>query len=183
MKTIFTSILVFITIFGFSQDNNKIQVGKKAHDFTLYTVNGDKIILSELTTVQPVVLVVLRGWPGYQCPVCTRQVGGLVENSDNFLKYNAVVLMVYPGPAEELKKHALEFAEDFQFPNNFYFTLDPDYSMINSYGLRWNAPSETAYPSTFVINKEGIIVFSKISSTHGGRANNEEIFNVLENLQ
>jgi hypothetical protein len=51
--------------------------------------------------------------------------------------------------------------------------------MINKYGLRWDAPNETAYPSTFVISKKGEIVFSKISTTHGGRATNEEIFEAL----
>lgn len=64
-------------------------------------------------------------------------------------------------------------------PDNFYFTIDPDYSMINKYGLRWNAPKETAYPSTFVIDKSGKIVFSKISKTHGGRAKIDEILEAL----
>ena len=34
------------------------------------------------------------------------------------------------------------------------------------------AQKETAYPSTFVINKNGEIVYSKTSTTHGGRADN-----------
>ena len=91
--------------------------------------------------------------------------------------------MVYPGPSEELQNHAEEFSEGFRFPQNFYFTLDSDYFMINSYGLRWDAPKETAYPSTFVINKEGIIVYSKTSTTHGGRATNEEIFEALSAME
>ena len=80
--------------------------------------------------------------------------------------------MVYPGPSEQMQEHAKEFSDDFNFPKNFYFTLDPEYSMINKYGLRWDAPKETAYPSTFVIGKNGEIVYSKISTTHGGRAEN-----------
>lgn len=164
------------------QSNNEIKVGDKAPDFRLETINGDKVQLSELYKKQPVVLVVLRGWPGYQCPICTRQVGGLVADEGKFKNSGAAVLMVYPGPAEDLVAHAKEFAEDFNFPANFYFTLDPDYSMINKYGLRWNAPKETAYPSTFVINKDGTIVFSKISTSHGDRATNEEIFDTLGKL-
>jgi len=54
--------------------------------------------------------------------------------------------------------------------------------MINKYGLRWEAPNETAYPSTFIINKKGEIVFSKISTTHGGRSNDEEIIEALGKL-
>ena len=90
--------------------------------------------------------------------------------------------MVYPGPSDELQAHAKEFSEDFRFPENFYFLLDPDYSMINKYGLWWDAPKETAYPSTFIISKEGKIIFSKVSTTHGGRASNEIFFEVLNEL-
>ena len=182
MKIIIASALILTSIFAFSQGNKNTLVGSKAQNFTLTTINGEKIQLSELYKKQPVVLVVLRGWPGYQCPICTRQVGSLVTDEDKFKNTSAAVLMVYPGPAEDLLAHAKEFAEDFNFPKGFYFTMDPDYSMINKYGLRWDAPRETAYPSTFVINKGGIIIFSKISTSHGGRASNEEIIDALGKL-
>jgi len=151
-------------------------------DFTLKTISGDEVQLRKLNADHPVVLVVLRGWPGYQCPICTKQVGSLVADAGKFAEKGAVVLMVYPGPSTELQAHAKEFSEDYKFPENFYFTLDPDYSMIAKYGLRWEAPNETAYPSTFVINKKGEIVFSKISTTHGGRSNDEEIIEALGKL-
>ncbi len=183
MKIFITAVVILISTSVFSQGSEWTKVGSKAQNFTLKTVNGDNIQLSELYKKQPVVLVVLRGWPGYQCPICTRQVGSLVGDEDKFKNSNAIVLMVYPGPAEDLLAHAKEFSEDFKFPQNFYFTLDPDYSMINEYGLRWDAPRETAYPSTFVINKKGTIIFSKISTSHGDRASNDEIlasFNKME---
>ncbi len=166
----------------FAQSFENLAIGKKATDFNLKTISGDEIQLSKINAGHPVVLVVLRGWPGYQCPVCTKQVGSLVADADKFTEKGAVVLMVYPGPSEQLQEHAKEFSEDYKFPENFYFTLDPEYSMIAKYGLRWDAPNETAYPSTFVINRNGEIIFSKISTTHGGRANNEEILEALGKL-
>jgi peroxiredoxin Q/BCP len=179
MKIIITSVLLLISMLAFQQESNETKVGNKAPDFGLETIKGDKILLSELYKKQPVVLIVLRGWPGYQCPICTRQVGGLVADEGKFKNTGAAVLIVYPGPADDLLAHAKEFSEDFDFPENFYFTLDPDYSMINKYGLRWIAPRETAYPSTIVINKNGTIIFSKISTTHGDRASNDEILVAL----
>jgi peroxiredoxin len=166
----------------FAQSFENLAIGKKATDFNLKTISGDEIQLSKINAGHPVVLVVLRGWPGYQCPVCTKQVGSLVADADKFTEKGAVVLMVYPGPSEQLQEHAKEFSEDYKFPENFYFTLDPEYSMIAKYGLRWDAPNETAYPSTFVIKRKGEIVFSKISTTHGGRADNDEIFEALGKL-
>ena len=47
--------------------------------------------------------------------------------------------------------------------------LDPDYKLVSAYGLRWDAPHETAYPTTIVIGKDGKIDFVNISRTHRGR--------------
>ncbi|MCG6188744.1 peroxiredoxin family protein [Maribellus maritimus] len=182
MKKIFLFILLLISINILAQHQATVKVGDQAIDFSLQTIDNNKIHLKNLHKEGPVVLVVLRGWPGYQCPICTRQVGALVEDDFKFRDLGATVLMIYPGPSEQLQEHAKEFSEEFQFPQNFIFTLDPDYSVINKYGLRWNAPKETAYPSTFVINKSGKIIFAKVSESHGGRAENKEIFAALEQL-
>jgi len=182
MKRVILILLVLISGQVFAQDFASVAVGEKAADFKLKTIQGNEVQLNEIVKNNPVVLVVLRGWPGYQCPVCTKQVGNLVADADIFAELRAVVIMVYPGPSEQLQEHAREFSDDFKFPYNFYFSLDPDYTMINKYGLRWEAEKETAYPSTFIINKKGEIEFSKVSTTHGDRANNEEIFESLKKL-
>lgn len=182
MRITIALILIIISGNMFAQGFEKLATGMNAPDFKLKTIEGNEIQLNQLLKNNAVVLIVLRGWPGYQCPVCTKQVGGLVADEGKFSDLKAVVLMVYPGPSDQLQEHASEFSESYKFPGNFYFTLDPGYSMINKYGLRWDAPNETAYPSTFVINKKGEIVFSKISTTHGGRADNDEIFEALGKL-
>ena len=41
-------------------------VGEKARDFSLTDLDGKQVTLTGLTKTGPVVLVVLRGWPGYQ---------------------------------------------------------------------------------------------------------------------
>ena len=81
------------------------------------------------------------------------------------------VLLVYPGPGEKLDERAKEFLTDKQLPENFDLVLDPDYAFTNSYGLRWDAPKETAYPSTFLLDQQGKVFFAKVSKSHGGRTN------------
>ena len=154
---------------------NPPKVGDKAPDFTLSALDGKKVKLSDMTKKSPVTLIVLRGFPGYQCPICTAQVGELMANSDKFAQSNTPVLLVYPGPSEELQKRANEFVSGKDLPKNFTLVIDPDYKMVNQYGLRWDAPRETAYPSTFVLDKGGKIVFSKISMGHAGRTKSAEI--------
>jgi len=157
--------------------------GTKAPDFTLKNLKGTAVRLADETAKGPVVLVMLRGFPGYQCPLCTRQVKELIDHAPAFAQANARVLFVYPGPAEIVQSKAEEFAMDKELPSHFEMLLDPDYSFTNLYGLRWEAPKETAYPSTFVLDKSGKIVFAKVSTTHGGRAAAKEILSALAAIQ
>ena len=154
---------------------NPPKVGDAAPNFTLNALDGKKVTLANLTKKGPVALIVLRGYPGYQCPICTMQVGELIGSGEKFAASNTPVILVYPGPSSDLQKHANEFVTGKNLPKNFQFVIDPDYTFVNRYGLRWNAPNETAYPSTFVIDKGGKIVFAKISQSHGGRATASEI--------
>jgi peroxiredoxin Q/BCP len=154
-------------------------VGETAKDFSLSTVDGEKTELSRLRKEGPVVLIVLRGYPGYQCPVCNVQVGQFLASAEKLKAAKANVVLVYPGPADGLKEHAHEFIRGKTLPKNFYLTLDPDYAFTNDYRLRWEAKNETAFPSTFVIDANGKITFAKVSQTHGGRASVEEVLKAL----
>ena len=128
-------------------------------------------------------LVVLRGWPGYQCPFCERQVHDLVESAPQLKKRGIQMLFVYPGPADQLKAHAQEFLQNKDWPADFLFVIDPDYTFTNSYGLRWDAPKETAYPSTFIIDRDRTVRFAHVSKEHGGRVGAKELLKRLDELQ
>lgn len=156
--------------------------GEKAADFTLTAASGElsgEVTLSDLTEKGSVVVVVLRGFPGYQCPLCSRQVGEFIGEARAFANKKAKVLFIYPGPSSELNQRAKEFLKGTKLPSPFTLLLDPDYSFTNAYGLRWNAKRETAYPSTFVIDRQGTIQFAKISKTHGGRTNAAEVLKAM----
>src|SRR5262245_42338605 len=145
------------------------KVGELAPNFMLMKLDNNGVELKPLVEEGPVVLVVLRGWPGYQCPMCTRQVQDFAAKADQFAERKAKVVMVYPGPAEALKAHAQEFLQNKAWPADFILGLDPDYAFTNAYGLRWEAKGETAYPATFVIARGGAIRFAHVSRSHGNR--------------
>lgn len=150
------------------------KVGESAPDFSLSTMAGKSIRLSDATSKGPVVLVLLRGYPGYQCPYCNRQVQEFIRRSADFS--GSQVIFVYPGPMVR----AREFATDKSMPSHFEMALDPDFKFTEMYGLRWNAPDETSYPSTFVIDAKGKVVFAKVSNSHGGRASASEVIEHLK---
>ena len=154
-------------------------LGSKAPDFSLSSLDGKVVQLSELSASGLVVVVQLRGWVGYQCPLCTKQVGDLVSRAAEIAAAGARVVLVFPGPAEQLDVHAKEFIADRRLPDGFYFVIDPGITFASSWGLRWEAKGETAYPATFVIDTQGIVKYAKVSDSHGGRASADEILAAL----
>jgi len=156
------------------------KVGTKAPDFTLSTPTGTPVELSRQEHQADVVLVLLRGYPGYQCPYCQRQAHDFIERAPAFAAKKAIVLLVYPGPPADLDQHAKEFlAKQANLPANVVMVTDPDYKMTNLYDLRWDAPHETAYPSTFILDRKGAVLFEKISHSHGDRTTAQDILDQL----
>ncbi len=179
VRSIRAMVLSAMAVFGMAcvavAETPGPKVGEEAKDFELGVLGGKTAKLSDLAKDGPVVLVVLRGYPGYQCPICSRQVKELVGKASDFKTAGAKVVFVYPGPSDKLQEHAKEFTKGQEFPENFTFLIDPDYTFTNAYGLRWDARAETAYPSTFVMNKDRKVTFAKVSTTHGGRTTAAEV--------
>src|ERR1700741_4007991 len=96
---------------GMSAFGETPAVGGKAPDFTLSTPAGKTVTMLGEQRGHGLVLVVLRGFPGYQCPYCVKQVHDFVEHASAFAAKKTRVLLVYPGPPAELDQHAKEFLE------------------------------------------------------------------------
>jgi peroxiredoxin len=93
------------------------------------------------------------------------------------------VVLIYPGLASSVQQYASEFITGKSLPDNFHFVTDPDLKTVNLYGLRWNAAGETAYPSTVVVDRQGIVRFVKISRSHGDRSAAPDVLKVLAGLK
>lgn len=192
LRTVWMSAMTILTALFMSSNTTAQQpasktqlgpkVGEEAKDFELTSLGDDNVKLSTLTDRGPVVLVVLRGYPGYQCPLCTRQFAEFRGKADEFKKAGAQVLFVYPGPADGLKTKAGDFVKGKDYPAHFTFLLDPNYTFTNSYGLRWDAKNETAYPSTFVIDGKRKVTYAKVSTTHGDRAKVSDVLAKLSGM-
>jgi hypothetical protein len=60
------------------------KLGEKAPPFSLLDLDGQRVTFDGELTRGPVVLVLLRGWPGYQCPFCTRQFADFLGHASAF---------------------------------------------------------------------------------------------------
>lgn len=105
-----------------------------------------------------------------------------VENADRFASSEAQVHLFYFGPPAELDQRARAFlSKESPLPANVILVIDPDYKFANQYGLRWAAPNETAYPSTFLIDRHGIIFYRKVSQGHEDRTAASDVLKELQN--
>jgi thioredoxin-dependent peroxiredoxin len=156
--------------------------GQIAPDFTLSTLSGTHVRLSDRANKGTTVLVILRGYPGYQCPFCQKQAHDFIAHASEFAKKQTNVLLVYPGPPADLDRRAKEFLQkQAALPDNITLVTDPDYGVTNLYGLRWNAPEETAYPSTFLLDNKRVVMYEKISREHGDRTTANEVLAEIHN--
>ncbi|AFL86753.1 Peroxiredoxin [Terriglobus roseus DSM 18391] len=180
IRKLATVTIVASTLFGTALYAQTPAVGEVAPDFTLSTPTGKSVQLSKGLKQASTVLIVLRGYPGYQCPFCQKQLHDFIEHATEFAAKKAMVLLVYPGPPAELDQRAKEaLAKQADLPTNITLVIDPDYKVTNLYGLRWDAPHETAYPATFILDHNGKILFEKISHGHGDRASAKDVLDAL----
>lgn len=153
--------------------------GDKVSDFKLKSIDGAEVTLADVTSDGAALIIVLRGYPGYQCPLCSRQVGDFVGRADEFKKLKTSLVFVYPGDVDDLDAKASEFLKGKTLPDGVTFLLDPGYTFTNAWDLRWNAKNETAYPSTFFVDQKGVVLAAKVSKTHGGRTTANDILGGL----
>lgn len=140
--------------------------GERAPDFTLSTLDGSPVSLGKLAHNGPVVLILLRGYPGYQCPFSQQQFQSYAQSAALFAASGTQVLFVYPGAAtKDLASDAANMVGSTALPANISLVLDPGYTFTNLYGLRWDAPEQTAHPSTFVINPGRSVFFAHIGQS------------------
>ena len=159
------------------------EVGERAIDFELPVVGQKSFLtLSDEYKEGPVVVIVLRGYPGYQCPLCNRQVSSLANRARVLSNEAHRVILVYPGEPTLLERHAEQFMGSRSLPKPLIIVRDEGMEMVEDWGLRWDAINETAYPATFVVDQNGRIAWKKVSDSHAGRSTTEEILKELRKL-
>ena len=183
LVTLSIQLACLLSVTVLAQKPNSLDVDDKAINFELPTV-GEKsyVELREEFKQGPVVVVVLRGYPGYQCMMCSQQYGSLVNRAKALAKEAHRVIVVYPGEPSELERHAKRFMGSRAVPEPLVLVRDAGMEMVSDWGLRWEKHHETAYPATFVVDTNGRIAWKKVSSSHGDRSSVEEILRALRKL-
>lgn len=127
---------------------------------------GKAIDLKQYLGKSNIVLVVMRGFPGFVCPYCTAQTSRLIRSFEEFEKRNAQILVVYPGPTE----HVPDFVQSSQTYADgksppFPILLDQGFDVVKRLGIT----GDLAKPSTYIMDTEGRVRFAYVGASTSDR--------------
>lgn len=128
-------------------------IGKKAPEFTLPASNGEEVSLADFAGKH----VVLYFYPKDMTPGCTTEACDFRDQHDKFAELDAVILGISPDPAES----HIKFIDKHGLP--FLLLADENHEVAELYGV-WKLKKNFGKEymgierSTFLINKEGVLV-------------------------
>lgn len=126
-----------------------------------------------------VVLVVLRGFPGYVCVGCSTYTVALSRALEEFQSRNAQILLVYPGEPETVAAFldgVRNVVADFELP--FPVLLDVNRRFVQSVSIQ----GELAQPSTFIIDESGTVRYAYVGRSVDDRPPVPVVLEALDGL-
>lgn len=170
-----------------------LQVGNTVKDFSAINLHGSKFNLSETLKEGSVVVIFYRGqW----CPICNKQLSNLQDSLQMIYEKGASIIAVSPEKSEFLKRTAekthasfsLLYDEEYKISDLFDVTFKPDsisrimYNTILRANLK-NTHSDNSerlpIPATFIINRDGKIVWRHFDPNYKKRAT---VSDIIKNL-
>ena len=148
-------------------------------DLTFTGSDGNPVSIQDYVGKKNVLLVFTRGFSGQLCPYCTTQTSRLIANYDKFTERDTEVLLVYPGSTDQLdafRQASMAEAEKESFP--FPVLLDEDLAAVK----RLNIAAQLAFPSTFIINKDGRVTLSYVGKNLTDRPSIKALLAQLDSM-
>lgn len=151
MKKVFNGIIIVALlalvgwgVYDISQKEVGIEVGEYAPDYTLTTLNGEMVSLSDFKGKK----VVLNFWASW-CPPCIAEMPQIQAFYQDFENKDVVVLAVNLTESEESIINVSNFIDAFGL--TFPIVLDEKSKMAEIYQVR-------TIPTTFFLNEKGKIM-------------------------
>lgn len=172
-----------------------LKAGDPTPDFTLTNIDGNEIRLADLTRKGPLIIVFFRG---FWCKYSYITLKTLEAINESIVAKGASIIAISPQLhlsntdmqrrnfisfstlSDTRGRVALQFQVSWHLPHalkNTYKTLGADLDALNG------KDSDTLpLASLFIIDKQGIIVYSDVNSNYVQPINEDEIFLVLDNM-
>jgi peroxiredoxin len=140
---------------------------------------GNAVSLADFKGRKSVVLVFTRGFSGYICPLCTSYTAQIAYRYKDIAAAGAEVLVVFPGSPDKVQdfiRAAREILEQegagaLPFP----VLLDVNLKGVKAFGIQ----GDLARPSTYVIDRDGTVLYSFVGDQPHERPDVQTILTVL----
>lgn len=199
-KTILAaSILIFCNNFMMAQQDQTVEeakgleVGIKAPLFKAQTLDNSVFDMEESLKEGSLVLIFYRGqW----CPICNRHLSNLQDSLTLIHQKGATVIAVSPEKPEQLNKtvektgatFVLLYDEGYKIADAYDVTFKPTGKQRLMYNSMLGADLKNVHsdeserlpiPATYIINKEGVIVWRQFDSNYKHRSTVADILKHL----
>ena len=171
-----------------------LSVGDSVSDFSTVDQNEDPFVFSEALKEGPLLLIFYRGqW----CPFCNKHLSDLQDSLPLLRDLGLNIVAVSPEKPTFLDQmsennkldYRLIYDEGYQISYDFQLLFNPKSSLKKFYNERLNAnlsfahDDERAYlpiPATYLIDKEGFVLWRHFDPNYKNRSTVLEIINFLK---
>jgi peroxiredoxin len=169
-----------------------LETGSKAPVVDL-TIDGKKVALTDLYKDQNVVIIFYRG---FWCPKCNKHLSEFATKAKDLEAKGVRLIAITPETQEGIEKTKEKTGADFTIVSDTDGSLlrafDVDYNVTEGYVNKVNemlkvsisennaiGENKLPVPATYVINKEGTIIYSHFNPDYAQRASIEDILAAL----
>lgn len=159
-----------------------LKPGRPLPEFQAVDEHGNRLSSTDLAGSPAIILFVRGSW----CPFCSRQVADLTKLYKEITDCGAKLILVTPKPLETTRRVADIFGVDFDF------WLDESLDIAKKLGIfveaavpdeqRREYGEDTLWPTSLVIDADGIIRFTELSKILVDRPDPAKLLNVVRNL-
>jgi peroxiredoxin len=161
---------------------DSLKPGQPLPEFQASDEDGNQLSSTDLAGAPAIMLFVRGSW----CPFCAKQVADLTRVYKEITDSGARLILVTPKPLETTRRVADIFGVEFDF------WLDESLEIAKQLGIFLEArvPDEqrkeygedTLWPTSLVVDANGIIRFAELSKFLVDRPNPEKLLDVVRNL-
>lgn len=188
----FHSVILFCLVNFNMLAQQELKVGELAPKFESVSHDGELIDLDSLLKKGPVVLFFYRGsW----CPFCNKQMSELQDSLYLLKEKSAIVLAISPETDQSMNKIIDKTDAEFIFMSDTTYKIMNDYHVsfvldestrkkYKLFGLdveeaNGNDQFILAVPATYIIGKDGKIVFSYFEVNYKKRVSVKKLLSIL----
>ena len=161
---------------------DNLKPGQPLPDFQAVDEDGKPVNSSELAGAPAILLFVRGSW----CPFCSKQVADLTKVYKEITDSGARLILVTPKPLDTTRRVADIFEVDFKFWLDESLNIAKRLGLVLEAGVpddyRKEYGEDTLWPTSLVVDANGIIRFTELSRFIADRPNPEKLLKVVRGL-